>query len=354
MSSLEIPYQHIADILSFETSNIKLKKDLNHPSFDWDSIVVEGSKHLMLPALYCRLKTKGLLGCLPKDLQSYLEEITRINRERNHAILEQVHTISKLFNAHGINHIFLKGSALLAANCFHDHAERMIGDIDILVALDQLDVAFKLLQNEGYLAKEETLGNTFFEHKHLPRLTVSRAIGAVELHRKLFVSYVHPQLTNPKLLKNKIKCNNIYIPSQDHLLMHNILNYQVNDHGARHNSISFRSAYDSIALLRKYNYRITWNTNHYFQNYFNITGLFFNDIALQVKNEQNHNTAFYLFKLKHIGFYKLWDKLLNITSTSGILLKRLAFFLKNKPYRKAIINDKNRIVNHLKHMMRKI
>ena len=111
MGNLAITYQHIANILSFETSNPKLEKDLSHPTFDWDAIVVEGSKHLVLPAIYCRLKAKQLLHVLPEELNTYLEGITSINRNRNESILKQVHSISQLLNEHHIDHVFLKGSA---------------------------------------------------------------------------------------------------------------------------------------------------------------------------------------------------------------------------------------------------
>ena len=86
MGNLAITYQHIADILSFKSSISKLEHTLTKPNFDWDAIVVEGSRHLVLPAIYCRLKAKNLLHTLPKELENYLEEITSINRNRNKKI----------------------------------------------------------------------------------------------------------------------------------------------------------------------------------------------------------------------------------------------------------------------------
>ena len=124
MGNLAVTYQNIADILSFETSNSELEQLLSHPSFDWDAIVSEGSRHLVLPALYCRLQSKKLLHVLPNDLKEYLEEITELNRERNSAILDQINIITEWFNKHNIEHAFLKGGALLALDCYDDIAER--------------------------------------------------------------------------------------------------------------------------------------------------------------------------------------------------------------------------------------
>ncbi|WP_299119821.1 nucleotidyltransferase family protein [uncultured Winogradskyella sp.] len=356
MGNLAITYQHIADILSFETSNHKLEKTLSHPSFNWDHIVVEGSKHLVLPAIYCRLKAKKLLGLLPKELNSYLTEITSLNRNRNEAILKQVHSISQLLNQHQINYTFLKGSALIVQDIFEDIAERMIGDIDILVDIDQLDNAYHLLITNGYTPIEQTLGNDFFEHKHLPRLKPKHEICAVELHRKLFVSHSNTELKSKTILSKKINRSSVFIPSTEHLLMHNILNFQINDKGTLYNSISFRSAYDTIVLLQEYNHKKEWYNKWYnkwynnkiFKRYFNYTSLFFNEIKIITNAKSNFFTSFYLFKLKHIKFYKFWNRLLKLTNFISVMLNRMSTFLLNKSYRKAIINDRKRIYIYFK------
>lgn len=353
MSALAKTYQHIADILSFETSARHLKQTLSNPSFDWDAIVIEGSKHLLLPALYCRLKAKELLTVLPEDLTRYLQEITALNRERNEAISHQVNTIATLFNKHHINHTFLKGSALLVHGCFDDIAERMIGDIDILIELSQLDFAFNLLTQQNYQPISQTLGSDFFEHRHLPRLTTTHAICAVELHRKLFTSFIHPELQPKNLLRQKRVINTICIPSQDHLLLHNILNAQINDNGTLYNHVNFRSAYDSISLLRNYKDHFRFIKNRYIQNYFNFTGLFFKDITIKIPIQSNSSTAFYLFKLKHLSFYKFWNKIIYSYDTSTTLLNRIYVFLTHARYRQAILKDHNRISKHLKSLIKK-
>ncbi|MBV7269260.1 nucleotidyltransferase family protein [Winogradskyella luteola] len=346
MDNLATTYQHIADILSFETTDSELEKTLSNPKFNWDAIVVEGSKHLILPALYCRLKAKGLLLVLPDELNTYLEEITSINRNRNTSILKQVHILSQLLNQHNVNHLFLKGTALLAADYYNDIAERMIGDIDILVDLKQLDFAFNLLQNNGYTPIEQTFGDTFFEHKHLPRLKTKKNISAVELHRKLFVTYKEKELSNANLLAYKRKKNNVSIPSQEHLFNHNILNYQINDYGNLYNGISFRSIYDTISLQRRQKMDITTYKNRVFKKYFRLAGLFFEDIQKMSGLKTNFTTAFYHYKLRHRVFYKFWNRLLKLTHFFTILLKRIPYLLTNKAYRKALFADRRRVYNY--------
>ncbi len=354
MSALAKTYQHIANILSFETSAHHLKQTLSDPSFDWDAIVKEGSKHLLIPTLYCRLVAKQLLDVLPKDLKQYLETITTLNRERNEAILSQVDALAHLFNKHHINHTFLKGAALLIQGSYDDIAERMIGDIDILVEHSQLDCAFNLLIQHDYQPIAQTLGSDFFEHRHLPRLTTTHAICAVELHRKLFTSYTTPELQPANLLLQKRNIDHIYIPSQDHLLLHNILNAQINDKGALYNQIHFRSAYDSISLLREYQDHIPFLKKRYIQDYFNLIGLFFEDIRRNVKIQSNISTALYLYKLKYPSFYKFSKKLTYGRELSYSLLQRTGLLLTQTPYRKAIIKDHKRILNHIKTVIKKL
>lgn len=219
MPNLVTTYQLIADILSFDSSDTQLKQTLTQPNVDWDALVTEGSRHLVLPAIYCRLKSRALLNLLPKDLATYLDEITTINRNRNSAIIEQAKSLAHLFNSHNIEHVFLKGTALLALNCYEDNAERMIGDIDILIPKHQVQTAYKLAQENGYNPIKSTLGERFFEHKHLPRMVPVAHMAAIELHIKLFVTYKYDTLLPENVLNKKNTDALLNIPSKAHLLL---------------------------------------------------------------------------------------------------------------------------------------
>lgn len=247
MGNLAITYQFIADILSFETPNHKLEKDLSHAAFDWDAIVIEGSKHLVLPAIYCKLKTKQLLHLLPEELKTYLEEITAINRNRNKSIIAQVHSISQILNAHKIEHTFLKGSALLILGCYEDNAERMVGDIDILVNPSQVHDAFNILKTKGY---NKTFGYAYEkkDFRHLDRLISEGELAAIELHSHL-LDKKHKSLIDLKsLLNTKTIVNSVPIPHIYFLRMNLILGWQINDKGHYYNSVSLKSLYDSIVI----------------------------------------------------------------------------------------------------------
>ncbi|WP_179318058.1 nucleotidyltransferase family protein [Winogradskyella helgolandensis] len=357
MNNLATTYKHIGAILSFEFPNVKLEQTLSGPSFNWDPIVIIGSQHLVLPTIYCRLKSKQLLHLLPEDLISYLKYITDENRKRNIVILAQIEELTNLFNLHSIDHLYLKGAALLASGFYKDIAERMLGDIDILVKNEHLSKAFDLLTNSEYKYKAMTFGKGFFEHKHLPRLetkVTNTRIAAVEIHRKLFDSYRHPELVPNSIFHNQRQKKSIFIPSPKHLLMHNILNHQINDDGAHYNNISFRSIYDTLLLLQEFSETSTFNNRNIFKRYFKYSSLFFNEIRTVTKVKPDLYTSFYMFKLKHSKVHKFWNKLLRLGYYAPILLKRFWFFVSNRAYRKAIIQDKRRVINLFTSILRKI
>ena len=123
----------IATILSFESNETELKAQLSGKKMDWEWFVKASSQLGVMTSAYCRLEQKGLLDLVPEDLNAYLSGITKINRNRNQSLLNQVKELSELFNGHGINHVFIKGCALLASGYFKDFGERLIGDIDLIV-----------------------------------------------------------------------------------------------------------------------------------------------------------------------------------------------------------------------------
>lgn len=247
MTNSALTIHYIADILSFKTSTKTLEEMLSNPSFDWEVIVVQGSKHLVLPALYCRLKERNLLHTLPTDLVDYLKEITNINRARNVRILNQVHSISKILNANNINHVFLKGTALLALGCYKDNAERMVGDIDILIETSQAQEAFNLLKNSGY---NKTSGFAYDkkDFRHLDRLISEEELAAIELHTGLLNKKKWALIDIPGFIQNKRIVNNIAIPNKESLTKHLILSWQLNDHGHYYNAVSLKSIYDLISI----------------------------------------------------------------------------------------------------------
>lgn len=339
MSKLATINQHMAHMLSFSYPNSQLAKTISAANFDWDTIVIEGSKHLVLPALYCRLKAKQLLHILPKELVDYLEQITNINRSRNQSILNQVHNISKILNDNTIDHVFLKGTALLASGYFKDNGERMVGDIDILVAKPQLHKAFNLLKVSGY---DKTSGFAYDkkDFRHLDRLIATDKLAAIELHSELLNKSYWSLMDIESIINSKTIVNGVAIPHINHFRKHIVLSWQLNDFGHYYNSMNFKSHYDLMvleaykdddfinALLKlKYGKSYLELAKYYFPEFSNVPSDWY----------MKFRKLSYRAKLHYKPIYKIITITKYYTKFS---LERLNLVITNRSYLKHIIENK--------------
>ena len=72
----------------------------SEPDYDWNSFIWTCSNHLVLPAIYLKLKKHSLLGYLPEVLAQHFEEIHSLNRTCNEQIIVQVKTLTDSFVPH--------------------------------------------------------------------------------------------------------------------------------------------------------------------------------------------------------------------------------------------------------------
>ena len=339
MTNLAITNQHIAHILSFKYPDSKLEQTLSATNFDWDAIVIEGSKYLMLPALYCRLKAKQLLHVLPEELVDYLKQITNINRSRNQSILNQVHDISKILNDNGIDHVFLKGTALLASGCYKDNGERMVGDIDILVAKPQLQQAFNLLKASGY---NKTSGFDYDRKnfRHLDRLIATDKLAAIELHSELFNKPYWSLMSMEIILKSKTISNGIAIPHINHFRKHIVLSWQLNDFGHYYNRISFKSHYDFIILeaYKADDFITALLKLKYGKSYLELVKYYFPELS---KIPSDYYMVYRKLFYKAMLHYKPINRLVSFTKQGAwFTFHRLYLVITNTSYLKHIIKKK--------------
>ncbi|CDF80655.1 conserved hypothetical protein [Formosa agariphila KMM 3901] len=354
MNPLGTPLSDIAHILSFNSEDtISLEQDISNENLDWEAIVKLGSKHLIIPTIYSRLKSKKLLKLLPEDLQEYLKYIYSLNKERNESLLNEVKHINSWFIKQNIEHVFLKGAAMIASNYYEDSGERMLGDIDLLVPKEQSEKAFQILVDKGYTyAKEPTINPKYFEDKHLLRLASKDYIGAVEVHFKVLdkdQEDLHPK----DVLKDKtfINITGIPIPHPKHLLIHNILNFQINDSGSYYNYIGLKNCYDSIVLLPHLNpkERNELFNNPHILNNLNLGSLYFKDIPEPPHSiRAAYYRSIYSLKNRYKAFNSIHYKTLAYLDFSKLLLHRSWFFIINKNYRADVLNDRERIKEFIK------
>ena len=308
------------------------------PQIFWDRLVQLGSSQLVLPVIYGALKRKKLIGHTPKDLVSYLQEITHLNQKRNNAILKQIAFLSEVFNRHQIEHVFLKGAAMLITKPYNTVNERMVGDIDILVSENNLLRAQQLLINEGFDAVRNefsfTKGVLFENHqKHLKRIAHPNYIAAVELHRHLLGDN-NNLITPQDVLENKLQSPSGYwVPSKHQLWLHAILNWQYNDRGRTQNILGFRPVVDVLFLESCSVVEKLKTAPKAVKHFYSLLSLYFDDYSAYYP----FNKLIYKWQLNHKFFHKLFRLYAKLYALSSIGLDRLLLLISSKTYRQKVL-----------------
>jgi hypothetical protein len=229
----------------------EVRREIRSGSVVWEQIVWASTDQFVFSALYLQLKRSGLLPELPSDLVEYMEEFTSLNRDRNSLIINQAYEISGLLNQHGIVPIFLKGVGHLLDGLYEDIGERQVGDIDILVEESEMVRAARILISEGYVASWNFDPNIIKIHRHYPRLLNNDRTAAVEIHRQVFMSSFN-KTNDIGFITREGRMLNIphhaIVMSNQHQIVHNILNVQINDKGYCTAKIFLRQIYDLLLL----------------------------------------------------------------------------------------------------------
>lgn len=338
--TLSQTFQLIIDILCFDAvSQDSLKLQLSQQAINWDAVVSLASSHLVLPAVYCRLKQKSLLGYLPEDLVLYLEELTALNRNRNHTLRTEAQAISQLFLKHQIDYVFIKGIALLMGNYYTDAGERMIGDIDILITSEDLDTAFDLLVAEGY-SQFVCFNYDVKNYRHRPRQISETRLGAVELHDQLLKDGYNHLLDKELFIESKEIINEVAIPSSKFLIWNSILATQINNHHSYYGTLNLKGIYDVLVLNlnEKPNLIAELSKQKDCRRFLSLTSIFLPSIAHAQKTEvSGMYQRIFLLKLRFPSMRRMFHKFKFVYLS---IQERLQLLIYNKSYRAHILKNK--------------
>ena len=219
---------------------------------NFENLMKLASNHLMLPALFFNINKKNLSHLFPEDFIECIKNIYSINKARNKILLKEAKELSELLYKNNINHIFLKGTALLLSNVFEDIGERMMCDIDFIIQHKNEKKVIKLLNKYNYfgssLKRHQTLFK-IFKPKHMPRFINENKIMALELHTELLSAGWRHIFNSKNLIstfRDKVKTNKT--PNKPFLFDHCIYALQINDKRIFNSHHSHRSIYDIYKL----------------------------------------------------------------------------------------------------------
>lgn len=120
---------------------------------DWEAVVALANRSLTTPTLAVRTELSDRRNSLPPDLREFLAEVLRRNMMRNAQLLAQLVEAAGALNAAGIRPLLLKGTALLVSHPRYASKERLLSDLDLMVAPADFARSMNCLLRTGYRAE---------------------------------------------------------------------------------------------------------------------------------------------------------------------------------------------------------
>jgi hypothetical protein len=229
---------------------------------EWRSLLDLAEEQNVRGLVYYRLKDRGLEFALPQDIQRELLTVYRQTAANNLGFVGDLYRIVTVFQVNAIHVIVLKG-VYMASEVYGNLALREMDDIDLLVPLNQIEQAAKLLQTLGYKQKPgATVEVDLSFSQHLSVFTDAHS-SLVELHwtvtRPASSYSIDPGIDPGELWARavpvRIKTVEALGLSAEDLLLHLCL------HTSYHHRFEFglRPSCDIAETLRHFGDRLDWS-----------------------------------------------------------------------------------------------
>ena len=164
-------------------------------------------------------------------------------------MLKEAKELSELLYKNNINHIFLKGTALLLSNVFEDIGERMMCDIDFIIQHKDEEKVEKILEKNNYFTNNIIDLFRVFKPKHLTTRVNKNKTIRIEPHLELLSPKYRVVFNSKKLINDfKDETKTIKTPSKPFLFDHCIYALQIEDKRFFNSYHSHRSIYDIYKL----------------------------------------------------------------------------------------------------------
>lgn len=250
-----IVYRQLCDLLSLAPGRLADRDD-----WRWEEIVALASRHLVSPALVDPI---ARIPSAPADLKNYLSEIRAMNARRNAIIADALFAVNGVLTRGGVRPIFLKGAASLVTGLYDDPGERMMGDVDVLIAPKDIDAAERLLRTAGYVfGSPDEHGAEAADFHHLPMAIHPDTGVGIELHRSLVTRENRTLLPADPVLARAIDVSwrgrSFAVSCATDRAIHNIVHDQLQDRGAKRGVGSLRQLRELARLASREGDAIDW------------------------------------------------------------------------------------------------
>jgi hypothetical protein len=127
-----------------------LKDAIKQEQFTWESLLLQANEQLCTPLWYSQLSNDNLLSLLPEELQQYLQTIYELNLSRNRQMKEGLEEFLAELQKENIDSLLLKGAATFYDNLYGNIGSRVMGDLDILVPEESVEICRDILLRQGF------------------------------------------------------------------------------------------------------------------------------------------------------------------------------------------------------------
>jgi hypothetical protein len=229
---------------------------------NWELIVRFASEHMASPAVWRAVE--GATAA-PEEVKAYFRAIHELNVERNRMILEGLAELLTRFDEFGIKSVLLKGGASLASGLYDDPAERVLVDIDVLVAPEHIKAAETALRTNGYEDAKDVGPPRWFRppHHHLPPLIPPTGGFSIELHTSLAGSKQFESLLPPAAILERAivvpwNGRSIFVPHPTDFLIHNIVHSQLQHELQSQGTIELRQLRELALFVVRARDEVDW------------------------------------------------------------------------------------------------
>lgn len=153
---------------------------------DWSRFVRIADAEKASPVIWRRFYTTAGIY-VPEPLATHLRRMSQVSDFNMLFLQQRLLESLDVLGAAGIPTMLLKGAAL-AWTVYPSFEARPMGDLDLLVPMDQVERAQALLEQSGWAAAHNPALEDFYrEHHHLEPLADRRGtMATLEMHRLLF------------------------------------------------------------------------------------------------------------------------------------------------------------------------
>lgn len=228
--------------------------DLSEIAIDWMATVAQAARDFALPMLATALDDAGVRDRAPADVAAYLDYALTANAKGNAAIRMQALAIGQALDAAGVTGVLLKGAAWL----FEPgpaSGDRMMRDIDLLVASGDLDTAMRALALAGFLPSG-TIGT---EQAHIHEWPLEHAGHPVSVEVHTALSTRTRMLSGADMLAEAVRvAPGLAIPSPRHRILHNVIHGEIVNGNRAGGIIDLREAMDLGRLMQAAMTTLDW------------------------------------------------------------------------------------------------